>query len=620
MQEAKLGPPGMPQEGIGPHGVEGGEPEQLRLRRLREGMYVTEMIRDPDVSPEVAREFLIHEVLFPSEEGKLEMSRWEVNPTLREILRRAGEGEELRRFKTILEKQNANLASSLAQIAQLKTAGKEKEAKAIESDPKFLALMRTRDRTKGIIAMRERSLLFPDEAEEWATLAQEVDAAVSWHEIYLQREKAQSDIDTYADSLFKSNFFIDSAGISSLIALLEQKEYGLAIEQALKAYIDIHLKGGKQEIKILLKEDAPPDEERKPLYEAVRTEVVGKMAEADKDLFVAKRAEVLARHLMETSLLSVWLSVPRNEKGEIDYTEADEEGKTKLRKIGFGRLEGSSPTDLPKLVLFRLKCWTELNKNYPSIAGGMARYLPESLTPTFFHFMQTKEGKEKGKSVFDEWYVEGKPLAGLLKKVPEAAFSSWVYCMWRQNNTRNHLLNFSMGGDKNCIMELENVGFLRAMKKDFDIAMASDPLAREITKINMVACRLIAWSGGENQEILSTNEDMAGERESIHQTCVKSGLLNEAEWNLVLGVTKNRKALTPAEFLANHPVKHLIRTGEPDRLETITKDTISREVAEVQRADRLMRGIAARRSEFEFDGRIDPQKLQRVIREEEAKP
>ena len=595
--------PGVPPEEIGPVGEEAALSEEVRLRRLRESLNVTEIIRDPDVSPDVAREFLIHEVLFPSEEGGIEMSRWEVNPTLRELLRRAGENEEVRRLRQILKKQDVKLVGALAQLEELKKENKNKEQiEALEK--KANSLRRTREKIEGIIETRMRSSLFPEESREWFRLYQEIDAAVSWHEIYFQREKAQQDVDVYADSLFKSNFFIATAGTSSLVTLLEQEEYGPALEQALRVYVELYLTGkigGKEVRRLLQEKNCPPDEERESVYEAVRQAVRG-------DPFVAKRAEVLARHLLETSLLSVWLAVSRNEKGEIVY---ERNGEPALPEIGFGRLEGNSPTDLAKLVLFRLKYWAELNKNYPSFAGGMARWVPESLTPTFFHFMRTKEGE----SVFEEWYFRRKPLAELLKEVPEDAFSTWVYFIYRQNNVRNHLLNFSRGGEKDCILQLLVPISVRPMKKDFDLGI-SDPLERLTAKVNMIGCRFYAWKMGTTKGGEVATTAVPGEldkleviKRGILETVTYTGFLPREAWPAVEMVISKGTALTPQEVLTLIPKEKLkdILTAKPpsqSALERVSNADLKKELADVQKADKLIREISERKDGGEDLGTI----------------
>lgn len=584
--------PGVPPEEVGTRRAEAGAPEEIELRRREVLLHVTEVIRDPDISPKLAREFLIHEVLFPSERANLEISRWEVNPTLREILRRSGENQAVRRYTKILEEQDSELSAITKQVQAL-----EEEKKAEELKKKEKGLRRSRERTKRIIDLRMRSRLFPEEAKEWFRLYKELDGAVSWHEIYLQREKAQSDVDTYADSLFKSNFFIATAGTSSLIALLEQEEYGPALERALRSYIDIHLKGeinGEKARRILQEKYAPPQKEREQLYEAVRKV-------ADSDPFVAERAEILARHLMETTLLSVWVAVPRNERGEVIYKK---DGKPALPSIGSGRLEGKTPTDLSKLILFRLKYWSELNKNYPSVAAGMARYLPESLSPTFLHFMQTKDKK----SVFEKWYFDKRPLAEVLKEVPEDAFSSWVYFVWRQNNVRKHLLNFSRGREGDCILQLCIPGSVRPMKKDFDFGIY-DPLEKLTTKINMVGCRIYAWEQGTQKggEIASTA--VPGEiqhkpaiKRAIKETLGYIDFLSQKVWDTVERVISTGVALTPEEVVRLTPqetLREILAAKPPTQsaLEKVSRRTLEIELKEIKEADKLLREVSKKINE-----------------------
>lgn len=618
MPDGTFGPEilGMPQPAIGAHKEEGAESELIRLRRMQESLFVTEVIKDPATSPGLAREFLIHEVLFPSEFSGMEISRWEVNPTLREILRRAGENEELRRLTRILEKQDDAFVDISVEIsAAAQGQGDEEGLKILKGKAAFLE--QSRDKTEGIIKMRMRSSLFSEEAKDWFRLYEEMDAAVTLQEINLQREKAQQDVDVYADQLFKSNFFIATGSTSSLVALLEQEEFGPAIERAMRAYIDIHLTGqlnGKDVPKVAQEKDMPLEVKREQMYQAVRAVI-------DNDPFVAKRAEVIAKHLLETSLLSVWLGVPRNEKGEADYSKKDNTGKDVLAVLGNGRLEGSTPTDLQKLVLFRLKYWNELNKNYPSIAGGMARYLPEGLTPTLLHFMQTEQGKKAGKSVFDEWYFDKKPLAELLKQIPEDAISNWFYCMYRQNNCRNHLINFSRGGETDCISQISSVPALRAMKKDFDVGMGSSPILKETVKINMIACRIIAWSGGLNSEMTFSPEDIANLKDFIKSACLTSRFLSEGELQLVERVLKERKALTPEEVMSQYPqlVTVLLRENEPDRLTAVSGRALAREIEELKGSDAFLKGVEARLEEARVDGKTDSNKLKDVVGEEKRK-
>jgi len=597
-EEILVGPeiPGVPPEAVGAHREESVLPEGDRLR-AREFLYMTELIRNPTVSPEVARIRLIHRIIFPSEEEGLEMSRWEANPTLREILGRAGEGEEARMLTEELRRQDSALADAEEKIERLKkeSGSREEEIKALEK--RIQLLKARRETTKAII---EASLsAFPEESQKWYALYCEVDAAIALQEIYLQREKAQQDVDTYAGKLFESPFFNVGLGTSRLRALFEQEKYGPALERALRAYIDLHLTGkidGKEVRRLLQEKDCPPDEERKLVYEAVRQAVGG-------DPFVAKRAEILARHLLEISLLSVWLAVPRNEKGEIVY---ERNGKPALPEIGFGRLEGSSPTDLAKLVLFRLKYWAELNKNYPSFAGGMARWVPESLTPTLFHFMRTKEGK----SVFEEWYFGKKPLAELLGKVPEDAFSSWVYFIYRQNNVRHHLLNFSRGGEKDCIFQLLVLVSVRSMKKDFDLGI-SDPLERLMAKINMIGCRIYAWAMGTTQGGEVATTAVAGEmdkleiiKRGIFETVTSTHFLPREALKAVEEVISKGTALTPEEVLTLIPpekLKDILAAKPPSQsvLERVSKADLEEELARVRRADKLVREISERRDKGE---------------------
>lgn len=608
------GGPGIPQERLGDFPPQRPDLNEVAARQHEATLRGTELIRDPDVSPDVARELLVHELLFPAEKGRLEMSRWEVNPTLRELLRRAGERGGYKRLAEILVEQNDKLAKIAAELEDLRQKGGE-EQKLKEKEKQLEYLKRTKNRTGRIVEARERSSLVGDESREWFRLYKEVDAAVAWHEIYLQRVKAQPEVDTYAKSLFTSNFFIAFTETSSLVYLLEQRDYGPAIERALRAYVDIHLKGelgGRKvdkNLRILQNDQAASTEkQREEVYEAVR-EV------ADEDPFVAERAEILARHLCELSLLSVWLSVPRDSKGRIIYKD----DKGNVQKYGCRRLEGASPNDLDKLVLFRLKYWSELNKSYSSVAGGMARYIPESLTPTFFHFMSFKEeGVEK--SVFDEWYFKRGSLPKLIAKVQEGDFSFWAYLMFRQNNTREHLLNFSRGGREDCIEELKSIPKLRSMKKDFALAFISDPLLREITKINMIGCRIIAYSGGANTEIITTQDEVASQKERIRLSCIKSGFLGETGWGLVNEVLAQRKALIPEEVLRNSSkVFSLLGEAESQKLQVAFPD-LRQEIQKITEGDQILNGVSVRLNEAKVkEEKIDPPKLKAIIDEEGKK-
>jgi len=594
--------PGVPPEKLGPFAPEKASEEELASRQRAEMAHVSEVIRDPDVTPELARELLVHELLFPAEKGRLEISRWDINPTLRELSRRSGEKEEVRRLTGILERQTDNLSNVSALVERMKEqGGDEQERKRLEAKVEYL--QRTRKKTERIIEIRMRSSLFDDESREWWKLYREVEGTVSWHEIYLQRVKAMPDVDTYADSLFKSNFYIAIAETSYMVALLEQKDYGPAIEKALRAYVDLHLKGelGGQKVSDkfkLLQGESSTENEREKVYKAVRSVV-------DPDPFVAERAEILARHLFETSLLSVWLAVPRNSEGKVIYNQ---EGKWQLPKTGSKRLEGASPNDLDKLVLFRLKYWSELNKNYPSAAGGMGKYLPESLTPTFFHFMKFEDeegGKKVSKSAFDEWYFRGRPLVELLKKVSEDAFSSWTYIMWRQNHVREHLLNFSRGGREDCIVQLFMPGSVRPMKKDFDLGI-SNPLERLTAKINLIGCRIYAFENGSSHggEVTSTSreagwiEQKDATRSVIKETISYVGFLPKDAWPAVQQIISSGVALTPKDIVRIIPREILrgILAEKPTtrRLEEISKVDLQKELAEVKRADDLVKHISER--------------------------
>jgi len=623
-----------------------GIPES-ETRRLRELAVTTvETLSNPDCDPETGRILVDFEFLRPREELGLNISSWEAGSVLVELKKRAEVSEQTKALIEVNASRIQQYEQLEAQIRELRGEWEKiqdgEEKKKLEGEIKKLKEEQQRYAWIYGVVEERRAASKSGEREKWERVFRETRAAIGLQAVWWQRTKLEGDVDNYAERLFFSSMEMETLPPSKIVALLETPDIEEAIEKALEIYIDIHLDEDIPEVKKLQeeliksfgiereKEDGSKKSEEE-LYQEVKKRLKilqsGDVIQKDREVvfqFVKKicsnkswageRGELLARHLATVSLLSVWLGVKRDPKtGGVEY-----EGK--FPELGICTFEGESQSDLIKLLYFRLKTISDLNKNRPAGPPALATALPEYLTEDFFHFTKVgiradgsfcfykdKKAKEV-KSVFEAWYKarkEGKEvkLADVLKMVDEGAFSFWVYCMFRQNRVKSAL--WEMDRDK-MLIQLWYPEFLRALNKDFGVAFGERIIEREITKINLVAARVIAWTGPAkvNTEIARADKQEITISETwlkyVRNACIISGFLNEKEWSLVLEVINRRRALTVKEIqLDAEIIKALTREGEIEKIEQVVaaeRLNLRRVVEEIKSADEKVRKL---QEEFE---------------------
>lgn len=586
-----------------------GEEEERRWWFER-AIRAEENLENPRCSPEVGRVLVDFELLRPVEQSGMNIEWYEAKPVLTALRKKADAGHEIEALRETPDlKRVEELRGKIAGLqTRLDASQDEEEKKSLGEEIKSLETERRKYEWLDSLVDKRGEIVKSGKKEKWEKVFDETQAAIALQRAWYQRTKLEDDVDSYAERLFFSSMEKQNLSPSKMVALLGIPEIGQAIEKALEIYIDIHLGYNPdaqkdKSLKIIQSEQAIK-EERERCFAYVRQKC------SDKT-WVAERAELLARHLVTATLLSVWLGAGRDEKGNLKY-----EGK--IPKPGIATLEGESQSDLIKLIFFRSKTISDLNSNRPAGPPTLAPGIPEYLSEDFFHFAKTQDTKE---SVFDAWYIARKErkdvrLADVLRRVNEGAFSYWAYCMFRQNRVKSAL--WEMEREK-MVVPLFVSEALRALNKDFGVGFGDDVLTREITKINLVAARLITWSGGKNTDVADSRQEfpsVSTTKGVVKTACLTSGFLNEKEWELVEGVMSQRKALAPREILKtgdSNTLRALLRRGEAVRIEKISAKSLKAQLEEIKNSDRLVEEISRKVREGGGIDKINESQLGRII-------
>lgn len=429
--------------------------EQMKLRELSVG--IAEMLSNPEVAPQGGREVIIFELLFPRESNEKKpeaIEPWSVRPVIDALNRRAYSDKFSIHLQGI-----GGLPESYLRKYQRQPFGEESKGEGMGSEG-------------------ERKRKNEEEAEEWGKVLHQVEAAIRLQNVFAQRSPLESDVDTYAERLFLSASYLETLPPSMMKDLLETPDYGPATERALRLIIDIHLgvelktpAGRKIETtftKILQEKDST-EEERRKFAEMLEKQLV----EEGVNSFVAKRAVILAKHLATVTLLSVWLGGEKDKRGE--------------KPEGDCTFYNEQQSDLIKLFFFRGKTLADLRLGRPAGPPVLAQTAPDSLTTDFWH--ATKVGPKGGKkSIFDRW-MGGENLKDVLKETPETAFSSWLYCMFRQNRVRKIFWENKL---PDMVAELVTPEALRVINKDIQLGTGDlDDEEKKLLKINLIGGRLL---------------------------------------------------------------------------------------------------------------------------------
>ncbi len=419
------------------------EEEQIvaaeEARQRERGRTMAEFLSGKDIDPGEVWIALAHDVLLPSEKACIPLTQYEYTPYLKEALRRAGATydtlhlEERRgvleeKVRLMREERDQQLGlgtdegkeKAEAITRQMNTLGerlygKEEEVEMVnkENELEVKKTVKVKTRQGLVDRLNQRVALETglDERKEWEQLYWKLRGSITLTEIHVQREKAMGAVEVYCEQLFLSGFYKVEMQMKEMLAILEDEEYGLEIEEAMRAYTDIHIKpyldiNNKKKVGVRVKfgEFSPEFDralgeylqksgrkikigtdgkiDRNHQYELPKILQLSRADMAGREIdaayvreraarvggrerpHVAERAEILAKRIMEFQLLTVWLSVERDENGKIKYETED--GKTKPPKIGFKRLEGGANSDLDKQFLSAIKYSHERDYHKPS--------------------------------------------------------------------------------------------------------------------------------------------------------------------------------------------------------------------------------------------------------------
>lgn len=601
----------------GPGGPEGGVPggelsgigrqmteeEAKRLKDLKEALTGEEKEKKW-VDPDAARVKVVHELLSPAEQEKREISLIESQPFLALLSIKGSSETQTRQLKAIADDRIEEETWLQEQLATADERGVSKDTQAEWS----IRIDRLRERREEVEAQRGKQEKERWEAKEWQVLHDQIEAAVSLQNLWFQRERAQVDVTTYAKGLFEASFAMHSIHPMEMVALLETPGYGKAMEKAIELTIGIHL--GEEELgdeidsvradeSVLqaaqeLKAYADPKEDladisigegvvehiplsalkvlqKKDLVEQrsrILTAVIGeKLRQEDPylDDFEIERGVLLANHLMEGTLLTVWLAIPREtgaRKGELDRWEVVYK-KGEFARFGNARFQEGRPQDLTKLVLFGPKTQDEFRKGRYAGIRKQVPFLPEYLSQPYLldadsaavfldpetYKVHPRGGSQPGTSILEAWYFANKhrkekiSLADVIRVSPDS-FPFWQYRLWRQSRVREDLLKSTRADREDVISELMVVKELSTKRKDFEVGFGpSREIERELTKARMVAARLINWSRGKSHEMpAGSNQRESIEAQfareqvevigAVRNACEMTGFLNSQGWKL----------------------------------------------------------------------------------------
>lgn len=621
------------------------QPREEEAIKGREALQFADMEREflarKDFDPGEVWIVLSSELLFPSERADIPVSPYESGPLLKECLRRAGASSVVLALQERANELDGKIHALRGRRDAQETITDEGKEKAEEIDSQIAITARRlhgkfeQVEIKGEVKtiqtetglsdrlnkrMEEEGL--PEDRKEWTELYWKLRGSLTLLEIYNQRKRFLSSYDTYCEQLFLSGSYKIEMQMSEMLGILKDQEYGEEIDEAMKAYVDLHLGQGVKVKpgqfgpafdgalnKYISSKNIRPDRDGAYLLpRPLQRDTSGDIAEREissayaveraaraKDsgsprYFVAERAELLAKRIMEFTLLTSWLCTPRRLDGTPEGT-----------KLGMARLEGEGSSDMDKIVLATLKWQNERARNKPAGPGtwDWSKVPFEGFTQDFLHTAvnveylsddgkrfdlryRNEDGKElrgfsikKNPTIFDLWYrgVEGRKYKlsevfegikdsidqceivreGIKEGEPERitvsrsaqtfsenAFDGWHFVMYKQSRCLGYALSDDRGGKEDPVAQIMTLEGLRRITKDAGTAFGWNPLVREWFKFNLVLSRLVAWydkKGNPSAEFPVTAQELSNprhatglwtdERDSIKAAIEKSGYLDD---------------------------------------------------------------------------------------------
>lgn len=544
--------------------------KRLSLEEARLGALSSELLsrlQSPECSPEIARRFVVAEILLPAEEMRTAPLPWVVDSVLQVIARRALADVTA---SWVVEGAQAEISGINKKISELMACQKEEvtseERKRLREEIESL-----RKQREWYERIQENEQALAQETEKWKEVLEEIKAAFALRRLCFEVERLERDVRKFAETLVG---FEEAITPSQIVTLLEIPGVGRAVERALERIIDIHLG-------LVPKRDCPPILQEKRPYRKERErflEYLEQHCAPDSELLTRKWEALLACSLATVTLLAVWLGSFPEEK---------------IGVKGMCTFFGRSQSDLVKLVYFGKTTRQAIKNNYPGGPPVQLPALPECLTKSFFHFAQVKVTRDsegfietvdsvdapRGEeiSVFDAWYKENKRreeagrekirLAEILRHLPEDSYGYWLYCIFRQEEVREALLVNDGVEVVERFMSLEKV---RALNKAFNVAFGDRVEKREFTKVCLVAASIIAWREPSVRQWRERAVSEIVREEGVTTTgigyikagCINGGLLTPEEWKLVEIMLRADRVLTLEELKEREPTASEILLGE----------------------------------------------------------